>query len=79
MEIKISGSSCANCKKLEANAKATIAEMGINASITKVEDIKAVMKYGVMRTPGFVIDEKVKSYGNALSVTEIKKLIQAQN
>ncbi|KLU64127.1 hypothetical protein DEAC_c39420 [Desulfosporosinus acididurans] len=79
MEIKILGSGCANCKKLEANARAAIAEMGIEASITKVEDIKEVMKYGVMRTPGFVINEKVKSYGKVLSAAEIKKLIQAQD
>ncbi|AFM40618.1 small redox-active disulfide protein 2 [Desulfosporosinus acidiphilus SJ4] len=79
MEIKILGSGCANCKKLEANAKAAIAEIGIDASITKVEDIKEVMKYGVMRTPGFVINEKVKSYGKVLSVAEIIKLIQTQN
>ncbi|WP_088225176.1 thioredoxin family protein [Desulfosporosinus sp. FKB] len=79
MEIKILGSGCANCKKLEANTRATIAEMGIDASVTKVEDIKEVIKYGVMRTPGFVINEKVKSYGKVLSTAEIKTLIQAQN
>ena len=63
MEIKILGTGCANCKKLEANAKEAVKELNIEAKITKVEDIKDIMKYGVMRTPAIVINEKVKMFG----------------
>lgn len=75
MEIKILGSGCANCKKLEANAKEAVNELNVDAEITKVQDIKDIMKYGVMRTPAIVIDEKVKMFGKVCSVDEIKKYI----
>jgi small redox-active disulfide protein 2 len=76
MEIKILGSGCSNCKKLEANAKKAVENMGISAQVTKVEDIKEIMKYGVMRTPAIVINEKVKSFGKVLSSDQIVKLIE---
>lgn len=75
MEIKILGTGCSNCKKLEANAKEAIKELNVDAKITKVEDIKDIMKYGVMRTPAIVIDEKVKMFGKVCTVDEIKRYI----
>lgn len=76
MVIKILGTGCSNCKKLEANAKEAVEKSGVNAEIVKVEEIKDIMAYGVMRTPAIVIDEKVKSYGKVASVEEIVKFIQ---
>ncbi len=75
MEIKILGSGCSNCKKLEANAKEAVKELNAEAEVIKVQDIKDIMKYGVMRTPAIVINEKVKMYGKVSSVDEIKKYI----
>lgn len=75
MEIKILGTGCSNCKKLEANTKEAVKELCIEAKIIKVEDIKDIMNYGVMRTPAIVINEKVKMYGKVSSVDEIKKYI----
>jgi len=75
VEIKILGTGCSNCKKLEANAKEAIKELNVDAKITKVEDIKDIMKYGVMRTPAIVIDEKVKMFGKVCTVDEIKRYI----
>lgn len=75
MEIKILGTGCDKCKKLEANAKEAIRELGIEASIEKIEDLVQIMKYGVMSTPGFVINDKVKAVGKVLKVEEIKKLM----
>jgi len=75
MTIKILGSGCPSCKKLEANAKKAIAEMGLNAEIIKEEDFEKIMAYGVMSTPALVVDEEVKSYGKVTSVKEIKKLL----
>ena len=77
MEIKILGTGCDKCKKLEANAKEAIKELCIEASIVKIEDLVQIMKYGVMSTPGLVINDKVKSVGKVLKVDEIKKLINA--
>lgn len=78
MIIKILGTGCANCKKLEANAKEAVAKTGVDAQIVKVEDIKDIMSYGVMRTPAIVINEKVKMYGRVSTVDEIVKLIQSE-
>jgi small redox-active disulfide protein 2 len=75
MEIKILGTGCLNCKKLEANAREAAKEFNEDVKITKVEDIKDIMKYGVMRTPAIVINEKVKMVGKVSSVDEIKKYI----
>jgi len=76
MEIKILGSGCTNCKKLEANAKEAVKQLGVEANVLKVEDIKDIMKYGVMRTPAIVINEKVKMYGKVSTVEEIKSYIK---
>ncbi len=76
MKIKILGTGCSNCKKLEANAKKAVKELGIDVDVEKVEEIKDIMAYGVMRTPAIVIDEEVKSYGKVSSVEEIVKFIQ---
>lgn len=76
MEIKILGSGCMNCKKLYENAKTALAELGVEAQVTKVEDFKEIAKYGVMRTPAIVVDERVKAFGKVSTVEEIKNYIQ---
>jgi small redox-active disulfide protein 2 len=78
MEIKILGSGCSNCKKLEENARQAVKDLSLDIDVNKVEDIKQVMKYGVMRLPALVINEKVKSYGKVNTVDEIKKFIQSE-
>ncbi|QVK18799.1 TM0996/MTH895 family glutaredoxin-like protein [Mycoplasmatota bacterium] len=75
MIIKILGSGCANCKKLEENAKKAVAELGIEANFEKVTDYKDIVSYGVMRTPALVVDEVLKASGSVLSVEDIKKYL----
>lgn len=75
MIIKVLGSGCTNCKKVEENAKTAVKELGIEASIVKVEDFKEIMAYGVMKTPALVVDDQVKSMGKVLSVEDIKKYL----
>jgi small redox-active disulfide protein 2 len=75
MEIKILGTGCANCKRLEKHAVEAVKELNLTAAVTKVEDFQEIMKYGIMRTPGLVVDEKVVSYGTILSVAEIKAIL----
>ncbi len=74
MKIEILGTGCAKCKALEENAKKAVAEEGIFAQVEKVEDLVVIMNYGVMNTPGLVIDGEVKSTGKLLSHEEIKAL-----
>jgi len=75
MIIKILGTGCSNCKKLEENTRKAVEELGIEATIEKVTDIKEIMKYGVMKTPALVVDEKVKTMGRVPTSEEIKKYI----
>lgn len=75
MVIKVLGTGCAKCHQLEENAKKAVAELGIDASIEKVENIKDIMKYGVMKTPALVVDEKVKVMGRVPASDEIKKYL----
>jgi small redox-active disulfide protein 2 len=75
MIIKILGTGCPKCKKLEANALQAVKDAGIEAQVEKVTDLDQIMDYGVMLTPSLVIDEKVIASGKTLSTEEIKKLI----
>lgn len=75
MEIKILGTGCPKCKALEQSVRQTVGELNLDATITKVEDIMKIMEYGIMRTPGLVIDEKVVLSGRVPSTTEIKSFL----
>ena len=75
MEIKILGPGCAKCKTLDKLTHEVVEKNGISASITKVEDIMEIMKYGVMSTPALVIDEKVVLKGRVPSSDELKQLL----
>ena len=73
MIIKVLGSGCTSCRKLEENTKKAVEELGIDATIEKVTDFKQIMAYGVMKTPALVVDEKVKIMGRVATADEIKK------
>jgi len=63
MIVKILGTGCKKCQTLEAKVREVVQQNNINAEVEKVTDLTAIMSYGIMMTPGLVIDEKVKSYG----------------
>ncbi len=75
MEIKVLGTGCAKCKALEATVRAVVAQMGLDAQVSKVEDIEAIMDHGVMTTPALVVGEKVVSQGRLLSESQVKKIL----
>jgi len=75
MIIKVLGSGCANCNKLEENTKKAIKELGIEATMEKVTEFKDILAYGVMKTPALVVDEKVKIMGRVATSDEIKKYL----
>ncbi len=75
MDIKILGTGCTNCKNLEKSTYNAVAELNMDASISKVEDIQLIMSYGIMRTPALVVDGKVLVYGRVPSVNEIKEML----
>ena len=75
MEIKILGTGCPKCKRLEKLVHETTEEMGIDASISKEEDIVKIMEYGILHTPGLVIDGTVALSGRLPGKKELADLI----
>ena len=71
LTIKVLGSGCANCKKLEAITHQVVDQMGAQAEIIKVTEYPDIMAYNVMSTPGLVINEKVVATGRIPSAAEI--------
>ena len=76
MIIKVLGSGCASCYKLEENVRKALAEKGLEAEVVKVTEFRDILKYGVMKTPALVIDEEVKVLGKVPTVDEIKALLK---
>jgi small redox-active disulfide protein 2 len=71
LTIKVLGSGCANCKRLEQIARKVVEDMSLQAEIVKVTDYKDIMAYNVMSTPGLVINEKLVSYGRIPTPAEV--------
>jgi small redox-active disulfide protein 2 len=74
MEIIILGPGCPKCKTLEKITRETVQEMGIQASVSKEEDIVKIMNYGIMHTPGLVINGKVVLSGRIPTSKELKEI-----
>lgn len=75
LTIKVLGSGCANCKKLEAVTRQVVEQLGVQAEVIKVTEYPDIMAYDVMSTPGLVINEKVVSYGRIPSSAEITSFV----
>ncbi len=73
--LQVLGPGCAKCTKLKEQAEAAVEELGIEATVEKIEDINVITGFGVMMTPALVIDGEVKVVGKVPSVEEIKKLL----
>lgn len=71
MEIKVLGTGCAKCKKLFAEAEEGARRFGKPVSVVKVEDLQAIMAYGVRQTPALVVDGQVRSMGRVPGPDEI--------
>ncbi|MFN3841057.1 MAG: thioredoxin family protein [Cyclobacteriaceae bacterium] len=74
--IKILGTGCAKCKKTEEIVQQVVTDLGLEATIEKIEDIQKIMEYNVLTTPVLVIDEQVKIKGRVPMPEEVKQLLQ---
>lgn len=75
MDIKILGTGCPKCKTLEKLTRDVVEQNSIDATVTKIEDIMEIMKYGVMITPALVVNGKVEIKGRVPSAEEIKQVL----
>jgi small redox-active disulfide protein 2 len=71
LNVKILGSGCANCKRLEQIARNVISEMGLDAEVIKVTEYPEIMKYRLLATPGLVINEKLVCSGRIPGENEV--------
>ena len=76
MKIQILGPGCAKCTKLAENAVSAAKELGVEYELEKISDINQIMAFGVMMTPGLVVDGEVKSVGKVPSLDEVKKMLR---
>jgi small redox-active disulfide protein 2 len=75
MKIKILGTGCARCSQLEKTTKEVVKELGIDATVEEVKDMRQIMSYNILTTPGLVINEQVISSGKVPSKAEVTQLI----
>lgn len=75
MEIKVLGTGCPNCKRLEKNAREALAMMAVEATVTKVTEMSDILSYDILATPGLVIDGKVVCSGRVPAASEISSMI----
>jgi len=73
MKITVLGPGCAKCKQLYKNAQKAVAEAGIDADVTKVEDLQEISRHNVLMTPAIIIDGKLKSSGKVVKPDQIRK------
>lgn len=76
MIIKILGPGCTNCVNLERVTREAVAVLGLDAQIEKVTDYAAIMGYGVMSTPGLVVDDKVLMSGRVPTAAKVRELLE---
>ncbi len=78
-KIQVLGTGCAKCKKLEENVALAIKNLGLDYEIEKITDIKDILNYGIMMTPGLGIEGKIVSSGRLLNVREIETILTTDN
>ena len=75
MNIKILGTGCARCQRLEKTVKEIVNELQIDATVEEVKDMKKILEYPILTTPGLVINEQIASSGKVLNKEEVKQMI----
>ena len=74
-KIQILGTGCSKCKKLEDNVRDAVKSLALDCEVEKVTDIQEIMKFGILMTPGLVIDGRVISSGRILNIKEITGIL----
>lgn len=77
MKVQVLGTGCAKCRQLTANAEKALAELGLDVHVEKVEDIREIVRFGVMTTPALVVDGRVRAAGKLLTADAVKDLLRS--
>ena len=75
LKIEVLGPGCVRCETLEKNVRTAVEEMGIEAEVTKISEIKDIAARGVLMTPGLAVNGQLVSSGHLLSVNQVKRLL----
>lgn len=75
MDLKILGTGCSKCNKLEEATRAAADELGIKYNLEKVTDIEKIMSFSVMSTPALVVNGEVKVAGRLPTIEDLKKML----
>ena len=78
MNIKILGPGCRNCVALERATREAVGSLSLDAEIVKVTDDAAIAGYGVMSTPGLVVDEEVVLYGRVPTAAHVREILETR-
>ena len=78
MEIKVLGTGCAKCKKLEEMVREAVGELGVDADIIKITDLNEILEYDIMMTPGLVVDGEIVCSGRLPKKDEIRSWLQRE-
>lgn len=77
MKIQVLGTGCAKCRQLAANAEKAVAALGLQVVVEKVEDLREIVKLGVMTTPALVVDGRVRAAGKVLTPEAVMDVLRA--
>ena len=77
MIVRILGPGCTSCTRLERATREALDQLGIDATVEKVEDYAEIAGYGVMSTPGLVVDDRVLVAGRVPAAAEVRRLLAA--
>jgi small redox-active disulfide protein 2 len=75
MNIKILGTGCTRCRQLEKTTREVVKELGVDANVEEVKNMRQIMSYNILTTPALVINEQVISSGKVLSKAEVTQFI----
>lgn len=78
MKIAILGTGCDKCRRLHEAVREAVAQAGVEATLQKVEDIREIMAYKVLKTPALAIDGEVRISGRVPTVAEVRALIESR-
>lgn len=76
LKIEVLGPGCERCRTLEANVRTAVREMGIEAQVMKVSDVRQIAARGVLMTPGLLVDGESVATGRLLSVNQVKRILE---